>query len=166
MPRVRDARSPVPPAVATPLQTLNIEAMRREMHKAVGHVLFVHLWASWCAPCLEELPLIDRFAREARARGGIVLSVALDSDYRGIARVPSVLRARAPSLTPAVAHFKDPDEFIALFSSSWQGTIPALFVFDRAGKLWKSILGEVEPGELDTLISDLLPPSPARGPIR
>jgi thiol-disulfide isomerase/thioredoxin len=164
--RASDAGSTAPVTSPTGLQTLDTEAIRREMHKALGRVLFVHLWASWCGPCLEELPLIDRFARTARARGGVVLSLALDTDYRGIARIPAVLHARAPSLTVAIAYFKDPDQFMSLFSKSWQGTIPALFVFDRAGKLVRSVLGEVDPADLDALMADLSPPAPAPGSLR
>jgi thiol-disulfide isomerase/thioredoxin len=142
--------------------------IRHEMVKARGHVLFMHLWASWCGPCIEELPLINRFARAARARGHTVISVALDSDARGVAGVPAVLQARAPALTTFVARFEDPDRFMSLFSRSWEGSIPALFAFDAAGKLRASLVGEVAPAELDSLLArmSLRPASRSRAQPR
>jgi thiol-disulfide isomerase/thioredoxin len=113
------------------------------------------MWASWCGPCLEELPIIDAFARRARERGIAVLSLALDTDYRGGGRVPAVLHDRAPHLTPIIARFDDASAFMSMFSREWEGTIPALFVFDRAGKLRKSWFQPVEAPELEQLIEQL-----------
>jgi cytochrome c biogenesis protein CcmG, thiol:disulfide interchange protein DsbE len=164
-PRIPDAATDAKGPADVVLRMLDTEAVRGEMRKALGRVMFVHLWASWCGPCLAELPVMERFAQRARARGAVVLSISLDSEYRGIARVPTVLRARAPSLTVAVAHYDDADQFISLFSKSWQGTIPTVFAFDRAGKLHRSLVGEVESAELDTVLSELLS-SPSRAPAR
>ena len=153
-----------PAAVPAGPRMLDIAALRREMGSAKGKPLLVHLWASWCGPCLEELPLVESFATEARARGVVVLSFSLDDPKRG-ARVAEVLRARAPGLTSIVARFDDPDQFMALFSREWEGSIPALFAFDRQGHLLRSLVGSVEPAELKQLLAELLAPSlpaPAR----
>ncbi|MFL5307514.1 MAG: TlpA disulfide reductase family protein, partial [Polyangia bacterium] len=77
------------------LTRLDAAALREAMRKARGGDLFVHLWASWCGPCMEELPDIDGLARQARARGATFLSVALDDPNRA-AHVLDVLRQRAP----------------------------------------------------------------------
>ena len=154
---IRDGGAPA--ETGGQLVTLDVDAIRAEMRKARGHGLIVHLWATWCGPCLDELPTINKLAGVARARGVTVLSLSLDNDYRGIARIATVLRARAPSLTPVVAHFDNADQFMSLFSSSWEGTIPALFAFDAAGKLQKSLIGEVDSRTLDGLLAKLAPPA-------
>src|SRR5690606_13060291 len=43
-----------------------------------GQPLLVNLWASWCGPCIEEMPELDRFAVEQGANGVQVLGIALD----------------------------------------------------------------------------------------
>ena len=53
--------------------------------------LLVNFWATWCAPCVEEMPLLDRFEREYRAAGWQVVGLALD----GAAPVQEFL-ARTP----------------------------------------------------------------------
>jgi thiol-disulfide isomerase/thioredoxin len=148
-------------AVAEELTPLDVARLGEEMHKAKGRDLFIHLWASWCGPCLEELPEVDRFAREARARGATFLSVSLDDPKRA-AHVLDVLHRRAPNLTPFVARFDDPDKFIALFSSEWEGAIPALFSYDRQGRLRGSVIGEIENAEIRRMLADIsiAPPEP------
>ncbi|HEY4183601.1 MAG TPA: TlpA disulfide reductase family protein [Polyangia bacterium] len=136
---------------ATPV---DIARLGEEMRKAKGRDLFVHLWASWCGPCLEELPVVDRFAREARARGATFISVSLDDIKRG-AHVMDVLRQRAPSLTTFVARFDDPERFVAMFTTEWQGAIPALFAYDPQGHLRASVIGEIEPADIRKMLADI-----------
>ena len=43
-----------------------------------GRPLLINFWATWCPPCVEELPLLDRFAREQGSGGAQVLGLAVD----------------------------------------------------------------------------------------
>jgi thiol-disulfide isomerase/thioredoxin len=43
-----------------------------------GKPLLINFWATWCAPCVKEMPEIDRFSREFSKRGGQVLGLAID----------------------------------------------------------------------------------------
>jgi thiol-disulfide isomerase/thioredoxin len=149
--------------VASDVTILDGAGIGAKMREAKGHGLFVHLWASWCAPCLEELPLVERFARTARARGATFLSVSLD-DVRHGAHVMDVLRRRAPSLTPFVARFDDPDRFMAVFSHEWEGAIPALFGYGADGRLAASVLGALEPPDLERLLAEVAAPVMAPRP--
>jgi len=143
------------------LTSLDANSLRQAMHKAKGGELFVHLWASWCGPCLEELPDIDRLARQARARGATFLSVSLDAPQRG-PHVLEVLHRQAPNLTRFVAKLDDPDKFAELFSGEWDGSIPALFVYDRTGHLRASFVGQLENADIRRMLADIsaAPPGP------
>jgi thiol-disulfide isomerase/thioredoxin len=136
------------------LTVLDATGLRQAMRKAQGSDLFIHLWASWCGPCLEELPDIDHLARQTRARGAAFLSVSLD-DPRRAGHVLEVLRRRAPNLTRFVAKLDDPDKLAALFSGEWDGSIPALFVYDRTGHLRASFVGQLENADIRRMLADI-----------
>ena len=57
---------------------ISLDQLRSTMKQHRGRVLVLHLWATWCTPCLQELPLVGALAREARARGIDLYSVSLD----------------------------------------------------------------------------------------
>jgi thiol-disulfide isomerase/thioredoxin len=141
-------------APAAGLTRLDATALRQAMRKAHGGDLFVHLWASWCGPCLEELPDIDGLARQARARGATFLSVSLDDPKRG-AVVLDILRRRAPNLTRFLANVDEAETLADLFSGEWDGSIPALFVYDRAGTLRASFVGELENADIRRMLADI-----------
>lgn len=49
------------------------------MQALAGKPLLLNFWATWCPPCVEELPLLDRFYRENRANGWQVIGLAADN---------------------------------------------------------------------------------------
>src|SRR4249920_3670886 len=47
-----------------------------------GKVLVLNFWATWCAPCIEELPSLDQFQRDFADSGVVVLGVSVDKDEK------------------------------------------------------------------------------------
>jgi len=150
---------PAPRAVgAAPGYTLmDLEAIEHAV-RGRGHPLLVHFWASWCGPCLQELPLLDKFARDMRARGVEVLSFSLDDPERAGGQVVEVLAARAPNLTRNIVRVQDTSSLINTIDPRWEGSIPAMFAYDSKGRLRDSLIGETTRRDLDVLIARAVNP--------
>ena len=90
-----------------------------------GRVLLLDVWASWCGPCKQELPMLDDIARRVKAKGVEVLAVSVDQDR---ANVDKFLRGHGHwSLT--FAH--DPQGAIA--ERLQPDKMPTSYIVDRAG---------------------------------
>jgi thiol-disulfide isomerase/thioredoxin len=84
----KSAAKPAPAAVIT------LATLKTNMEKLRGRVVVLHLWATWCLPCLDELPLMAKFARDMRPRGVEIVSASLDEP--GAARAVRTQRDAAP----------------------------------------------------------------------
>lgn len=142
----------------TAAEVVSLGDLKKALKGHRGRIVVLHLWASWCMPCLEELPHLARFAREMRARGVDVVSFSLDTVASGTAeKVAKVIGERAEGLLDRrIVRVDDPDAFINAIDPKWEGTIPALFVFDRGGALKRSLIGESSRSELDRAVAGVL----------
>ena len=97
-----------------------------------GQILLINFWATWCPPCLEEMPALERLWRQHKDNGFVLVAVSLDSDPGLVG--PFLAKHR---LTFPVA--LDPKFEVAnLYGVR---ALPATFVVDRLGNLAALALG-------------------------
>lgn len=90
-----------------------------------GKVVLVDIWASWCAPCMEEMPLLDEMAGRLKEKGVQVIAVSIDEDRDS---AQTFLSSR-PSWSLTVAH--DPKG--KLPEALQPGKMPSSYVVDAEG---------------------------------
>ncbi|HXU82424.1 MAG TPA: TlpA disulfide reductase family protein [Polyangia bacterium] len=105
-----------------------------------GKVVLLDLWASWCPPCREELPLLDDLAQRLRGEGIEIIAVSVDEDR---AAADEFLRQR-PRWHLTLVH--DPSVAEALNPP----TMPSSYVIDVRGRLHQVNAG-YEPGDIHRL---------------
>jgi thiol-disulfide isomerase/thioredoxin len=148
------------PAVAPSARLITPAQLKATLASHKGHVVVLHFWATWCLPCLKELPLLAKLAREASSRGIDFLPVSLDDPTeRGAALVGRVLAAKTgnPQWSP-ILNAEYVEDLVADLAPSWDGEIPVFFAYDREGHLRRTLVGNMSRGDFERLVSDLLPP--------
>lgn len=90
-----------------------------------GKVVLVDIWASWCAPCMEEMPLLDEMAGRLKQKGVQIIAVSVDEDKDS---AQTFLSSR-PSWSLTVAH--DPKG--RLPDALQPGKMPSSYVVDAEG---------------------------------
>jgi thiol-disulfide isomerase/thioredoxin len=101
-----------------------------------GKPLLVNLWATWCGPCVKELPALDRLA----VRAGDAMTVVIvneDTSAQAIDPVPAWWAAHKPA---TLALYRD--EKNALLDAFASGQLPTTVLYDKNGKeIWRVIGG-------------------------
>jgi thiol-disulfide isomerase/thioredoxin len=114
-----------------------------------GRPLVLNFWASWCAPCVREMPELDRFHREFSPAGWSVVGLAID----GPTPVREFLQRQPVSFPIGLAGLSGTDLGRSLGNVS--GGLPFSVVFGREGLPVHRKLGETNYGELARWASGL-----------
>ena len=117
------------------------EILRAESFRA--RPLLVNFWATWCPPCIDELPLINAFYRENRANGWQVLALAVDR----LAPVQSFLGQHPLDFPVGMAGLSGTDLGRSL--GNLTGGLPFTVVVGRGGAVLQRKLGRLSAGDLD-----------------
>jgi len=120
-----------------------------------GKVVVLNFWATWCPPCLEETPALNRLQQRIAARGGMVLGVSADADsesYEKFLKDQKVVfpTYRDPSLRGNLSQIG-----LAYGTSMY----PETYIIDKSGRIARKVVGPQQwdspemAAYLDTLLS-------------
>ena len=115
-----------------------------------GRVLVVNFWATWCAPCVEEMPALQRAQRDYENRGVTIVGVGIDSPAN-IREFRSRLGLDLPLLAAGAG---GSDLGRALGNRA--GALPFTVLVDRQGRIRQRKLGQIRSEELTAWIEAAL----------
>lgn len=143
---------PLKPAqgVAQPIELQDLQGKQHRLADYRGKVVLVNFWATWCEPCREEMPSIDRLRTILKDRPFVVLAVNVGES----ARIAGDFAQKVPVGFPLLL---DRD---AKVTKAWGARIlPATYVVGADGRLAYSYLGALDwaSPEVRRLIEGLMP---------
>ena len=115
-----------------------------------GKVLVINFWASWCPPCVEEMPALDRIAQEYASKNVLIVGIGIDS--------PSNIREflqKTPVSYPIVLGGLEGSNLSKQMGNT-QGALPYTVVINSKGKSIYTKLGKISEEELKKAINSAL----------
>ncbi|HEY7333990.1 MAG TPA: TlpA disulfide reductase family protein [Bryobacteraceae bacterium] len=96
-----------------------------------GKLLVLNFWATWCAPCVEEVPSLNAFQRQFGPKGVVVLGVSVDVNEQQYKRF-------LDSFHITFDTWRDPDAAIASRYGTFE--FPETYIIDSSGKVVEKII--------------------------
>lgn len=114
-----------------PIPIVNFDQLKPMLHLDNDSIYVINFWATWCAPCVREIPAFEKLYEQFKDQKVQVILVSLDFPNHLESRViPFVQRMNVQS---RVILLDDPDanRWIPLVSDQWTGAIPATLIYSR-----------------------------------
>ena len=126
-----------PPRIGTNAPDFTVQDSERavSLHDLRGQVVVLNFWATWCPPCVEEMPSLVEMQRRMKAKGVTVLAVSVDVDQNAYQQFRKDHNVNLLTV-------RDPNQK----SSNLYGTFkfPETYVIDRQGVMRRKFIGAVE----------------------
>jgi len=115
---------------------LTIDGRPQRLSDYRGKVVVLNFWASWCPPCVEEAPALNRLQRRIEPLGGTILGVSIDED-------PAAYKKFLKDFGIVFPTWRDPnvqDNKSKIELGYGTSLIPETYVIDRHGKIARKLV--------------------------
>lgn len=113
------------------ISTVAYEGLEPWLQNKDDKTYVVNFWATWCLPCIKELPYFEYLNQEYKSRNVEVILVSLDFPNQKEARLIPFINKK--KLQSKIIHLDDPNEqvWIGKVHEKWTGAIPATLIYNK-----------------------------------
>ncbi|WP_426687866.1 TlpA family protein disulfide reductase [Rhodanobacter ginsengiterrae] len=136
----------VSPLIGQPLPALELPDLDGKLHalgEYRGRRVLLNLWASWCRPCLEEMPALDQARHKFGEHGAIVIGIAMDEP----AHVRAFLTAHAVNYPILIGRTRLPSTSLQL--GNVHQTLPYSLLVGEDGRILATHSGSMSTAQLE-----------------
>ncbi len=108
---------------------IGFDQLEPRLHSRNDTLYVVNFWATWCKPCVEELPYLEKLGRQYTDRPVRVLLVSLDFKSQLTTRLLPFLKKKGIRSEVVLLHDTDADAWIPKVSDAWDGAIPVTLFY-------------------------------------
>jgi thiol-disulfide isomerase/thioredoxin len=134
-------------------RVIKFDELEKIIHSGSDQVQVINFWATWCGPCVKELPVFEKLSAEKKTNVKVTL-INLDFADK-LDKVNSFISRKNLKSTVLLLDEIDYNAWIDKVDESWGGAIPATLVINPKTGQRKFVEKELSDGELENLIAEV-----------
>ena len=115
----------------TSIETYDYNSLEPLLHKIDNKTYVINFWATWCKPCVEELPGFEKLNKIYKDKNVEVILVSLDFPNQVEKRVIPFINEHNLQSKVILMNDSDQNTWIPKISEKWSGSIPATLIYNR-----------------------------------
>jgi len=141
---------------ALPTQLINPAGLAKLLAERRGKVVVLNLWATWCVPCLREIPDLVALEKEFGARGLTLVGLGMDDPGALAEQVEPFRSKNFPAFRTWLRSEPDMDALVSVVDPAWNEILPTTYLIGRDGKVLKKIQGKRTLEQFRELVQEIL----------
>ncbi len=138
------------------LTQIRVPELEKILSAGDDKLYVINFWATWCPPCVKELPHFQKVAKEFDKNEVSFLLVSIDFPSQIESHLKPFLKQNKVALDVAIMMETDQNKWIDKVDPSWQGNIPATLMINNIRNSRKFYAGDLDEAELRNMIKSLL----------
>ncbi len=130
-----------------------LDGKKFDLSKHVGDVVIVDFWATWCPPCVKEIPDFVKLHKKYEKKGLVIVGVSMDKSDGPVKTFVKDQKVRYPIVMNGGDVWK---EFQELLPEKQRGGIPATFIVRRDGGIEEMMVGYHDAKTFENAVKPLL----------
>ena len=135
-------------------QLVKLENLQAELAKPSDQILVYNFWATWCAPCVKELPLFEKLNQDDKNVKVTLVSMDIDLDPNPEKVYKFIDRKKIQSRV-LILDAVDPNSWINKIDKNWSGALPATLIINTKTGVRRFVNVAMKEGELEKLIAEI-----------
>lgn len=133
---------------------VKLPELQKVLQAPGDEIRVINFWATWCGPCVKEMPLFEKYGNEHKDVKVTLVSMDLDLDPNPEKVHKFVARKKLTS-TVLILDETNPNAYINAIEKQWSGALPATIIVNSKTGKRKFIERELHEGELEKLIDEV-----------
>jgi thiol-disulfide isomerase/thioredoxin len=133
---------------------IRLKNLQQLINTSSDKVQVINFWATWCAPCIKEIPFFEKLNQENKAVEVTLVSMDYDLDPNPEKVYRFISRKKLASKVVILAE-RNPNDWIDKIDKTWSGALPATLIVNTQTGKRKFVQKELHEGELEKLIEEV-----------
>jgi thiol-disulfide isomerase/thioredoxin len=138
-----------------PLEEISLEEVQQLMKNDSENIVLINLWATWCAPCVKEMPELVEVYKKYQEKGYEFITISIDKMNKKN-RAQEILTDKQAVNKNFIFNGDDLYYFIGTIDDDWQGSLPFSVLLAPGGEKLYRVEGVVDIEKLEQLLSENL----------
>ncbi len=118
-------------AAVTEVTSFNYDQLKPLLHAQDDKTYVVNFWATWCAPCVKELPYFEKINKQYKDKNVEVLLVSLDFPKKVQSKLIPFINDKKIESKVVLLDDKNEQFWIGDISEKWSGALPATLIYNK-----------------------------------
>ena len=118
------------------VKSFNFDGLENYIKPQNDTIYIVNFWATWCKPCIEELPYFEKINEEYGSKNVKVILVSMDMSKQVLSRLIPFLEKNKIKSEVILLNDVDADAWINKVDPSWSGALPATLIYNSKKRLF------------------------------